>query len=395
MTPTPIVTRAAVLHAFGDPHRIEEVELRAPGPDEVRVRLVAAGVCHSDVGAADGEWGHPLPVVLGHEGAGVVEAVGARVTGLREGQRVMLSSAPGCGTCAHCLVGRPIRCQASLAAMGDGRLTTGSSPITGGRGPIATYSLLACFAERAVVAARSAIPIPDGLDLQTAAVVGCAVLTGVGAAIETIQIPAGSRGAVIGAGGVGVNAVQGARVRGAAEIVALDPSPDRREWARRFGATHGEDAADPDRMAALRARAAEDGFDWTIVTVGVAEAIRLGVEIVRPGGTCCVVGLMPQDRPVPIDMLDLVTYERRIVGSAYGSLTPARLVPRILALHASGALLLDELVSHSFPLEAIDEAFALSRGAGGLRAVLDLTDGGRSRVPTASGLGRSTPTTAP
>lgn len=377
MTTSATPTRAAVLHAFGAPHRIEDVELRAPGPGEVRVRLAAAGVCHSDVGAADGEWAHRLPVVLGHEGAGVVEAVGDGVASLRVGQRVVLSSAPGCGACRHCLVGRPILCQRSLAAMGEGRLTTGASPITGADGEVAAYSLLACFAERCVVAAASAIPIPDALDLQTAAVVGCAVLTGVGAAIETIDIPAGSRGAVIGAGGVGVNAIQGAGVRGAAEIVAIDPSAERREGAMRFGATGDEDVADDDRMATLRGRAAEDGFDWTIVTVGVPDAISLGIEILRPGGTCCVVGLTPQDHPVPVDMLDLVTYERRVVGSAYGSVTPARLVPRILALHAAGKLQLDDLVSHRFPLEGIDEAFALSRGAGGLRAVLDLSDGTR------------------
>jgi S-(hydroxymethyl)glutathione dehydrogenase/alcohol dehydrogenase len=324
------------------------------------------------VGAADGEWDHVLPVVLGHEGAGVIESVGPGVAGLHPGQRVVLDLAPGCGICGHCAVGRPILCQASLAAMGEGRLTTGPSPLTRDGVPIAAYSLLACFAEHCVVAARSAIPLPEGVAARTAAIVGCAVITGLGAAVETLAVPAGSRGAVVGAGGVGINAIQGARVRGAAQVVALDPSAERREWALRLGATSTLDPGDGDVGERLRRDAPDAGFDWSIVTVGAPDAIRLGVEIVRPGGTCCVVGLAPQGTPVPVDMLDLVTYERRIVGSAYGSLTPAVLVPRILALHAAGALRLDELVSHTFPLERIDEAFALSRAAHGMRSVLDV-----------------------
>ena len=236
-------TTAAVLHAFGEPHRIEEVHLRDPGAGEVLVRVVAAGICHSDVGQADGEWGFPLPAVLGHEGSGIVETVGPGVSGLAPGQRVVLNLAPGCGLCGHCLVGRPILCQDSLDAMGAGRLTSGNSPITGSDGPIATYSLLSCFAQHAVVSARSVIPLPEGVPADVAALVGCAVITGLGAAIETLAVPAGSRGAVIGVGGVGVNAVQGARLRGAAHVVAFDASPDRLEQAVRFGATAGIDVA--------------------------------------------------------------------------------------------------------------------------------------------------------
>ena len=368
-------SRAAVLHAFGEPHRIEDVDLREPGPGEVRVRIVSAGVCHSDVGQADGEWDFPLPAVLGHEGAGVVETVGPGVSGLEPGQRVVLSLAPGCGTCSHCAVGRPILCQDSLDAMGEGRLTTGPSPLRGADGPIAAYSLLACFAEHVVVAAASAIPLPDDVPADVAALIGCAVITGVGAAIETIDVAAGSRGAVFGAGGVGVNAIQGARARGGL-VDAFDPSEARLEQARRFGAVASGDPTDEQTGERLRASARRAGYDWAIVTVGSGEAIRLAVQAVRPGGTVAVVGLVPQDRPVPIDMLDLVTYETRIVGSAYGSLTPLRLVPRIVDLYRSGALRLGELVSARLPLEAIDEAFAQSRSAEGLRPVLAVTNGG-------------------
>jgi S-(hydroxymethyl)glutathione dehydrogenase/alcohol dehydrogenase len=361
-----------VLRAFREPQRVERVELRAPGPGEARVRLHAAGVCHSDVGQADGEWSFPLPAVLGHEGAGVVEAIGAGVQGLEVGQRVVLSLAPGCAACRHCVVGRPILCQEALRAMGDGALTTGPSPIRGSGGPIACYSLLACFAGFAVVAAASCIPLPDGVPADVAALVGCAVITGAGAAMETIDIEAGSRGAVVGVGGVGVSAVLGARARGAAEVVAFDASPERLEQAAVFGATSGVDVGDAGLLASLRKRSAREGFDWAIVTVGARDAIQLGVDVIRPGGVTCVVGLVPEGQPVPVDMLELVTYEKRIVGSAYGTRDPRILVPRLLALYLGGRFPLERLVSDRFTLEGINDAFDLSRRAGGLRPVLEL-----------------------
>jgi Zn-dependent alcohol dehydrogenase len=368
-----LVTRAAVLREFSAPQRVEEVRLRAPGRGEALVRLTAAGVCHSDVGQADGEWEFPLPAVLGHEGAGVVEQVGPGAT-TAPGTRVLLSLAPGCGRCRHCLQGRPILCQDSLDAMGEGRLTTGASPISVDGEVVSAYSLLACFARHAVVAERSLIPLPDDVPAEVGALVGCAVITGVGAAFESIDVSAGSRGVVIGAGGVGVNAIQGARTRGAAAVLAIDPSHERLEWARRFGATDVLSAGDEQAIGSLRDDAARDGFDWTIVTVGDTSAMTLGVELLRPGGTAAIVGLAPQGRAAPIDMLDLVTYERRVVGSAYGTLSPRLLVPRILDLYRAGALRLEELVGDRFALEEINQAFDTARSARGLRSVLRLDD---------------------
>jgi Zn-dependent alcohol dehydrogenase len=371
----PIETTAAVLKEFGRPQVVERIRVRDPGSGEVLVRLHAAGVCHSDVGQADGDWPFPLPAVLGHEGAGIVEAVGPDVAGVSVGSRVLLSSAPGCGACRHCIVGRPILCQRSLAAMSEGALTTGGTPLEGAMGPIAAYALLSCFAEHAVVAARSIVPLPDDVSFEVGALIGCAVITGVGAAIATLDIQAGSRGAVIGAGGVGVNAIQGARVRGATTVLALDVAPERLEQGRRFGASDAIEVTDEGRIAQLREAASDDGLDWSIVTVGAADAVRLGFDLIRPGGVVCVVGLLPQDQAVPIDMLDLVTYEKRIVGSAYGSLDPRVLIPRIIALYLDGRLLLDELVSARLPLEGINDAFDLSRRAEGIRPVLMLADG--------------------
>jgi S-(hydroxymethyl)glutathione dehydrogenase/alcohol dehydrogenase len=251
-------------------------------------------------------------------------------------------------------------------------LTTGPSPLEGPDGPIAAYALLSCFAEHAVVAARSAIPIPDEISFDAAALVGCAVITGVGAAIESVEIEAGSRGVVIGAGGVGMNAIQGARIRGAADVVAADTLPERLESAARFGATAGLDVRDEARVAELRGSATQEGFDWTIVTVGAVDAVKLGIDLLRPGGTACIVGLLPQDTPVPVDMLDLVYYEKRIVGSAYGTLDPRVLIPRLFDLAGRGLLDLDGLVSARLPLEEINEAFDLSRRAEGVRPVLAL-----------------------
>lgn len=371
----PIETTAAVLKEFGLPQVIERITVRDPGPGEVLVRLHAAGICHSDVGQADGDWPFPLPAVLGHEGAGIVEAVGADVVGVSVGSRVLLSSAPGCGVCRHCAVGRPILCQLSLAAMSAGVLTTGGTPLQGPMGPIAAYALLSCFAEHAVVAARSIVPLPDAVSFEVGALIGCAVITGVGAAIATLDIQAGSRGGVIGAGGVGVNAIQGARARGATAVLAVDLVPERLQQASRFGASDVVDLKDEGRIAQLRESASHDGLDWSIVTVGAAEAVQLGFDLIRPGGVVCVVGLLPQDQPVPIDMLDLVTYEKRIVGSAYGSLDPRVLIPRIIDLYLDGRLLLDELVSARLPLKLINDAFDLSRRAEGIRPVLMLADG--------------------
>jgi S-(hydroxymethyl)glutathione dehydrogenase/alcohol dehydrogenase len=237
--------------------------------------------------------------------------------------------------------------------------------------------MLACFARHVIVDQRSLIPLPDGVPADVAALIGCAVTTGLGAAIETLKLAAGSRGAVIGVGGVGINAVQGARLRGAAEVVAIDMSAARLQQAKVFGATDTVAADDVAKVSALRSQATTSGFDWAIVTVGREDAMRLGVEIVKPGGSVAAVGLMPEASPVPIDLLDMVVNEKKLFGSAYGSITPRVLIPRIVGLYLEGRLMLDELVSERLPLQEINRAFDLSRRAEGLRLILTLSDGGR------------------
>lgn len=370
--PDTFATRAAVLRAFGQPMEIEPVRLRRPGPHEAIVRVTAAGVCHSDVGQADGEWAAPLPLVLGHEGAGIVEAVGSEVD-IAVGTRVQLNMAPGCGHCRFCSVGRPILCPNALDAMSEARLLTGPSPFSDDSGgPIGTYALLGCFAEHVVVQARSLVPLPDDISDDVGALLGCAVITGVGAAIATIDVPAGSRGAVFGAGGVGAGAIQGAAARGAGTVIAIDPSGERRTRALGLGATHGWGPED-EQIDALRADARDVGLDWTIVSVGSTAAIRTAIDVLRPGGVACIVGLTREGDATHVDMLDLVTFEKRIIGSAYGTESPSTLVPRILELQRSGRLDLEGLVGDRVPLEHINEAFVRSRSSEGLRTLVHMS----------------------
>jgi Zn-dependent alcohol dehydrogenase len=363
----PIESLAAVLRTPGEAPRLERVVLRDPGPGEVLLRILAAGVCHTDVAHADGELDYPLPVVLGHEGCGVVEAVGSGVTAVSVGDRVVLNLAPGCGSCRQCLLGRPIHCS-RLAAV-NGGLPTGPTPILGEDGPIAAFASAGCFARHAVVAERTAVTVPETVSDDVAAVIGCAVVTGFGAAVSATGIAPGSRGVVIGAGGVGASAILGARTCGATEVLVLDPSGERRERACSLGATA---AVDPhDERAIEKVRTAEGhGLEWAVVCVGDPDALRLAVDLVGPCGMVTLVGLIPEETRVDLDWLDIVNQEKRIRGSAYGSRPAEILIDEILRLYAEGRLPLDQVVTHRLSLGEIDTAFGLARDAVGLRSVL-------------------------
>jgi S-(hydroxymethyl)glutathione dehydrogenase / alcohol dehydrogenase len=360
----PTDTVAAVLRAVGATPRLEQVELRDPGPGEVLVRMAAAGVCHTDVALVDGEHDSALPIVLGHEGAGTIEAVGGGTTGIGVGNRALLNLAPNCGRCLSCAAGRPILC---LNWPTDGGLLTGPTPVRGEDGPIPVMAAAGCFAGHVVMPAASVIPIPERVPFDVAAVVGCAVITGFGAAVASLDIAAGSRGAVIGVGGVGASALLAARLRGPVEVVAVDPSPERRDRARALGATDAVDPDDDEALERLRTSTRSRGLDWTIVAAGQPAAVRLGVELLAAGGTAAVVGTPER---AELDIRAMVGNEKTLRGSTYGSVAPTTLVPRILDLYASGRLDLDALVSHRLPLDSIEEALSLSRSASGMRVVL-------------------------
>jgi S-(hydroxymethyl)glutathione dehydrogenase/alcohol dehydrogenase len=353
--------RASVLFEPRTPLKVEEVELEPPREGEVLVRMVASGVCHSCLHAADGSWkGVPMPIVLGDEGAGVVESVGPGVRTLAPGDHVILSWAPTCGRCHYCVIGRPNLCDKRLA--GRGVLPDGTTRMSLGGKPVHHYGHVATYASRTVVHESSAIAIDRTMPLDRAALIGCSVMTGVGAVINTAAVPPGASMAVFGAGGIGLNVVQGGAMVAAHPIIAVDVKAAKLDQARALGATHAVDASRDDPVAEIR-RITGRGADFTFVAVGDAPAVNQAAEALAPGGTCIVIGVPATGATVPLDVRPLVTGERVIRGSSYGSARTREDLPRMVALYQAGLLKIDELISKRYGLEDANEAFrALAAG---------------------------------
>jgi S-(hydroxymethyl)glutathione dehydrogenase/alcohol dehydrogenase len=353
--------KASVLFAQGTPLRVEELDLEAPREGEVLVRMAASGVCHSCLHAADGSWkGVPVPIVLGDEGAGTVESVGAGVRELQAGDHVILSWAPTCGRCHYCVIGRPNLCEKRLP--GRGLLPDGTTRMSLGGKPVYHYGHVATYASRTVVHESSAIRIDPAMPLDRAALVGCSVMTGVGAVLNTARVPAGAAMAVFGTGGVGLNVVQGGAMVAAHPIIAVDVKPARLDHAQALGATHAVDASKEEPAAAIR-RITGRGADFTFVAVGDARAVGQAADALAPGGTCVVIGVPPTGQTIPLDVRPLVTGERAIVGSSYGGARTREDLPRLVALYQAGKLKIDELITKRYGLEEANEAFrALAAG---------------------------------
>ncbi|GLX93754.1 zinc-binding dehydrogenase [Herbidospora sp. NBRC 101105] len=357
--------RAALLERVGAPLVVRDLDLAPPGPEEVLVRVEAAGVCHSDQHYLAGDLRCPLPVVPGHEGTGVIEAVGPGVTRFRPGDRVCLMWRPRCGQCRNCLVGRPALCEAAGVMVGSGGLLDGTTRLSADGEKVHHLLGVSCFAEYCVVSERAVVPVPDGVPPEVAAIAGCAVITGVGAVLNAIGECAGDGIVVFGAGGVGLSAVLGAVLAGANPIVVVDVVAERLETAERLGATHVVDASAVDVAAALTA-IRPGGAEWAIEAVGRPDTLETAFEALRPGGTLVAVGLgkVGQTFNVPVNLL--VQRERRIVGSLYGSANPLVDLPKIFDLYLAGRLPLDLLVGRRYRLDQINEAFAdLTGGAVG------------------------------
>jgi S-(hydroxymethyl)glutathione dehydrogenase/alcohol dehydrogenase len=355
--------RAAVCRAFGQPLEIEDLELDRPRAGEARVKVVATAICHSDIAFAEGALGGELPAVYGHEAAGVVEEAGAEVSRVAPGDRVVVSLIRSCGRCFFCLREQSHLCEGEFKADGDVRLRTRDGE------PVHQAMHTATFAEAVVVDQSQLAVVPETLSFETASLIGCAVVTGVGAVVERASVPAGASVVVIGTGGVGLNAIQGAALCGADPIVGLDVWPAKREAALLFGATHSLDAAD-DAAAAVRELTGGRGADFVFVTVGRADVIERGLALVRRGGTLVVVGMPPSDETFSIVAVDLAHNDVRIVGSKMGSARLDRAVPRLVDLYERGRLKLDELITARYPLDRINEAIADAHGA--LRNVIVL-----------------------
>jgi S-(hydroxymethyl)glutathione dehydrogenase/alcohol dehydrogenase len=361
--------KAAVLYEIGGPLVVEEVHLDRPGPGEVRVRIAASGVCRSDDHVVSGATKHPLPVVLGHEGAGRVVEVGAAVTRVKPGDAVVLDWAPDCGRCFYCLRGKPNLCETFVEPTWAGALLDGTTRLRSRGRAIHHFSAVSTFAEETVVPEESCVPIRPGVPLEAAALLGCCVTTGVGAVLRTARVRPGDSVAVFGCGGVGLNVIQGAALSGASPIVAVDLIAARREAALRFGATDvvgpGEDA-----VASVRAATGGRGADFAFEAVGNPEVQERALEAVRPAGSLVLVGLPPVGSRTSFPAASITRQEKTVLGSYYGSCDLRRDVPLFLDLYAAGNIRLDELISRRFRLEEIGEAFEALRRGEGIRGVV-------------------------
>jgi alcohol dehydrogenase len=356
--------RAAVLDAMGAPLpyaqsrplKIEELDLDPPGPGEILVRMQAAGLCHSDLSVINGDRPRPMPMALGHEAAAIVEQLGDGVTDLAVGDHVVLVFIPSCGHCAPCAEGRPALCEPAAAANAAGKLLSGAQRLKRNGKPI--HHLLGCaaFATHATVSRRSAIRITRDLPFEEAALFGCAVLTGVGAVVNTAQVRAGATVAVVGLGGVGLASVLGALASGARQVIAVDLSEDKLALAKSFGATHTFNAGAADTIEAIK-QASSGGVDYALEMAGSVRAFELAYKITRRGGTTVTAGLPPPNATWGLSPLNLVAEERTVKGSYIGTCVPSRDLPRYIDLYRQGRLAIDRLKTGTLSLDEINLGF--------------------------------------
>ncbi len=362
--------RAAVLHAARTPMSVETVTLTGLKPTDVLVRIRAAGLCHTDLEVIEGSLRYPLPIVLGHEAAGVVEQVGPAARGVREGDHVVLSWNPHCGHCFYCDRDAPILCEQYLGEGPKALPFDGESRIrlTDGR-PLQQLMFLGSFAEYCIVSDQQAIPVPKEIPFDRACLIGCGVMTGVGAALNLGAIAHGDTVMVIGCGAVGLSAVQGARLAGAGAIIAVDIDPSKLDLARRLGATHGVNASSDDAVAAAKRETSGRGVDVVIEAAGSAAAFRITTEAVRPGGQVIWLGKIDVSKDVSFRWGSLMQ-EKRIRRVSYGNARPRRDFPLLARAYLDGALMLDELISRRIKLEEINDGFAALKRGETIRSVV-------------------------
>ena len=362
--------RAAVLTTPREPIQLETLQLADPGPGEVRVRVEAAGVCHSDWHLATGATSHPLPAILGHEGAGIVEALGDGVTGLAVGQRVALNWSPFCGHCFYCLRDQARLCEAMVGTTWEGLPPGGEPRFRRADGTAVTqFCALGCFAEATVVHASACVPMGPDVPPEIAALIGCAVTTGVGAVLNTAGVQPGQTVAVFGVGGVGAAALLGARLAGASQVFAIDPSASRREAALGWGATAALDASS-DVAAEIRARTDGRGADVNVEAVGVPAVQETAYDAARPGGRIVLAGLAPVGTSTNLPGARITREEKTVIGCYYGSAHAPRDFPRFAELFLAGRLPLDSLIDKHYALDDVNQAYEELLQAQGGRGVI-------------------------
>ena len=370
--------RAAVLdrmgaeppYAVSKPLRIETVELDPPGRGELLVRIVAAGLCHSDLSVINGDRPRPMPMALGHEAAGIVDSVGEDVTDLVAGDHVVMVFMPSCGHCVPCAEGRPALCEPGAAANGAGTLLSGKRRLHCDGAEVNHHLGVSGFADYAVVSRRSVVKIDGDLPLDEAALFGCAVLTGVGAVVNTARLQPGQSAAVIGLGGVGLASVLGAIASGARQVVAIDLSDDKLGLARQLGASHTVNARDADAAEQVR-ELTGGGVDFAFEMAGAVRAMELAYKITKRGGTTITAGLPPPGAALALPIVQLVAEERTVKGSYIGTCVPTRDIPRFVALYQAGKLPVDRLMSGKLKLDDINEGFDRLHEGKAVRQVIE------------------------
>ena len=371
--------KAAVLKKIGlpapyaqsRPLEIMELDLAPPGRGEVLVGVKAAGLCHSDLSVIDGSRPRPVPMALGHEAAGIVEKLGESVSDLSVGDHVVLVFVPSCGRCGPCAAGRPALCEPGARANGAGTLLSGGRRLSFRAEPVNHHLGVSAFATHAVVARESCVRIDPDLPLELAALFGCAVLTGVGAVVNTARVEPGASVVVVGLGGVGLSAVLGARLAGARKIVAVDLSDDKLAFAETLGATDAVNAGAPDAVETVRS-VTGGGADVAFDMAGAVPALELAYAVTARGGMTVTAGLPHPEKRMTLAPVTLVAEERTLKGSYIGSAAPLRDVPRLIALFKAGKLPVDALLTHRLKLEAINEGFDRLRQGIGVRQVVEL-----------------------
>jgi S-(hydroxymethyl)glutathione dehydrogenase / alcohol dehydrogenase len=349
--------QAAVLYQSGSPLRVLDIQIEPPRRGEVLVRVAAAGVCHSDYHVMRGDLLAPLPAILGHEGAGVVEEVGEGVTTVSPGDHVIMLFRANCGHCEYCSKGRPALCGASRLVRTSGRMMDGSSRYSYEGEEIHHFAGVSCFAEKSVVLETALVPIRKDVPLDIAALVGCSVMTGVGAVVNTARLEPGSTALVIGAGGVGLSIIMGAHLAGASRVIVADLMASKLEMARDFGATDTIDASKQDTPEAAKALTDGEGVDYAFEAIGLGRTMLQAFQSLRRGGTAVAVGVARPDDTINVSAFDLLFQEKTLKGSFYGSTRPHNDMPRLLELYRAGRLPLDRLLSRRYPLSEINEAY--------------------------------------
>lgn len=368
------MAKAAILHRYGGSLSIEDVDVAAPKRGEVKVKLKAAGLCHSDWHVIDGTLPLPLPIVLGHEGAGIVEEVGEGVTSVQVGDHVVLNWVPACGRCRYCQMGRRDLCEEAARLTATGTMPDGTTRFLWQGKPVYQFLTTGAFSEYTVVPEQAVIPIRRDVPFELVALIGCSVITGVGAAIHTAQVRPGSTVAVIGAGGVGFNIIQGAALAGAKHVIAIDIVEEKLAMTKTFGATHTVNAREDDAVSAVLDLTDGLGVDYAFEAIGRPETMADAYNMTRKGGMTVIVGIAAPHETVEINAFSLPSQSKTLTGSWLGQGNPPVDYPKLLDLYAAGKLKLEPLISAVYSLEQINDGFAALKSGQTIRGVIRFDD---------------------